>query len=401
MISRLIVALLVLLPAVCRGQSVAEKIIAAEAMGEAGATAYARSLGFDPLLLDEMKSIRQGFDQVWTRGDRVLVIEAKGGAGRLGVAYGHAQASEGWTLEVARQTLRRANATQVEIEAARRVLSAARKGNLEVQVVRTNSAGTRVVQTVRFGSEVAVRRCLAALALAAEAYARIAAAVQIEVEYLEGTITAAVREERHGANVFGSVGGLTASVGLVALVTPQGIVATMLTGGAGYVLGDLAGGAMGRWVVRGIHRTGTTVAELIEFGWDWTDRNAPWLNYAARQAKELGEDSWQGLAVAWDTTSKFTASTWSATCSRTSDAWEYTGRKASETWAYAGRKAEQAYDYAAEEADNAYDYAGSKANQARSYLGRNARSAWSYLSRQASRASNAVTGTAKSVRMSP
>ncbi len=351
-----LVCLFFCLSSICHAQTIAQKIAASEALGELGAKVYAKSLNYDPLLLDQMKSIRQGFDQVWAKGDQVLVIEAKGGSGRLGVAYGHAQASKGWTLEVARRTLKRSTATEAEIAAARRVLSAAKSGNLKVQVVRTTADGTTVDQTIRFESESSVAGWLQALAIAAEAYRRISQAARIEIAYLNGEISADVREIKHSENVFGSVGGMVGSAALVAMVTPQGIAATVLCGAAGYMLGDLAGGQLGAWVVRGIHRTGTTVTEMVEFGWNWADCNAPWLTYAARQAFEAGEEAWSGINVAWNATNEFTASTWNATCEQATDAWGIATYKTTETWQHATGQVNDAYHYTIQKATEAVDY---------------------------------------------
>lgn len=61
----------------------------AEAIGEEGARELARAKGYERLCDGLGKVLSQGPDQVYRASDgRIVVIEAKGGSGQLGHAYG-------------------------------------------------------------------------------------------------------------------------------------------------------------------------------------------------------------------------------------------------------------------------------------------------------------------------
>lgn len=115
-----------------------ESIRLSEQLGEEGAAAFARKQGYESLLGRADRSIPQGFDFVYRTGDGgVAVIEAKGGSGPLGHAYGSKQGTPEWAIGAAKRTLGSAKATAAERRAAEAVLEAAKNGKLMVMVVRT------------------------------------------------------------------------------------------------------------------------------------------------------------------------------------------------------------------------------------------------------------------------
>ena len=65
-------------------------------------------------------------------------MEAKGGSGQLGTAYGYRQGTTEWAVQSARRVVRSSKAGAAEKDAAKAVLEAAIKGKLEVQVIRTD-----------------------------------------------------------------------------------------------------------------------------------------------------------------------------------------------------------------------------------------------------------------------
>lgn len=118
--------------------SIDERVRLAEALGEDGARAVARSRGYTPLLDGTERSLRQGLDQVYRAADgTVHVFEAKGGGSPLGRAYGFEQGTPEWAVKSARRVATSMRATPAEKAAARAVLEAARNGRLEVHIVRT------------------------------------------------------------------------------------------------------------------------------------------------------------------------------------------------------------------------------------------------------------------------
>ncbi len=85
------------------------------------------------------RAIAQGPDQVYLgTDDLVHVIEAKGGSGQLGHAYGHPQGSSEWAVKSAKKVLCNSNATEAERRGAQAILESAAKGKLQVHVVRTS-----------------------------------------------------------------------------------------------------------------------------------------------------------------------------------------------------------------------------------------------------------------------
>lgn len=77
----------------------------AEQIGEAGARLVCERQGWTCEMDGGFKAVRQGFDQVWSAGDRVYVVEAKGGTSTLGTGYGYNQGTPEWAVEAARKTL--------------------------------------------------------------------------------------------------------------------------------------------------------------------------------------------------------------------------------------------------------------------------------------------------------
>ena len=115
-----------------------ERIKMAEQIGEDGARRLARSKGWVPLLEEGKKTVPQGPDQIYRGKNGIVhVVEAKGGSSQLGHAYGYPQASPEWAVKSAERIATSRTATELEKQAAREVLAAAAKGQLEVHVIRT------------------------------------------------------------------------------------------------------------------------------------------------------------------------------------------------------------------------------------------------------------------------
>lgn len=369
-----------------------------EAVGERGAAALAAERGLTPLLSDVDKSVRQGFDQVYRAGKQIIVIEAKGGASRLGVARGHAQASEGWTLAVARETLKRSSATQAELAAARQVLAAAPRGNLTIEVVRTRMKDgqlrTVVEQVVETRNEVAIARLAMAVGLALEIYTRIERVMAIEIEYGAGRIDAAERDRRHLKNVGGSLGALGAAGTAMVLVGPQGVAVSLLFGGGAYLIGDWVGGQGAVLLADWLHDRGVSVSEscsaiaekLADFGaeaWNWVQESggAAW-SWTAEQGgvawswvRDAGTGAWTWTArqgnSAWDWTASSSSSAWGWT-SRTSDnAWDWTSQTSQGAWQWTTRSGQSVLEAVQESGLGAWDWAR-----------RNGNSAWRWTTRQ-------------------
>ena len=83
--------------------------------------------------------VPQGPDMVYRAGDGIVhVIEAKGGSGQLGHAYGCPQGSSEWAVKSAERILNSQAANPTEKLAAQAVVEAARDGRLQVHLVRTS-----------------------------------------------------------------------------------------------------------------------------------------------------------------------------------------------------------------------------------------------------------------------
>ena len=118
--------------------SIQNRILISEKIGEDGAKAFASMRGYEPILNDADKAIRQGFDQVYRAKDgSIVVIEAKGGTSPIGRAYGCEQGTPEWTVKAAKHIIENSKASVLEKETAKMVLDAAKNGNLTTLVVRT------------------------------------------------------------------------------------------------------------------------------------------------------------------------------------------------------------------------------------------------------------------------
>lgn len=116
-----------------------QRVRLAEQLGDEGARAFAQNKGWKPVFDGTARGLAQGPDQVYIGADDVVhVIEAKGGGGQLGHAYGHPQASSEWAVEAAKKVLRHPGATEAERRGAEHVLNAAANGQMQVHVVRTS-----------------------------------------------------------------------------------------------------------------------------------------------------------------------------------------------------------------------------------------------------------------------
>lgn len=122
-----------------------------EEIGEEGARKYARQVRYDPLY-EGKPGKGMGFDQVYRDGERIKVIEAKGGGSPLRTYRGHEQGSLEYTKEVAEWTIRSPATDAKQKDVAKEVLQAAKEGRLDVEVVQTlhdkgRPTSTRVVQS--------------------------------------------------------------------------------------------------------------------------------------------------------------------------------------------------------------------------------------------------------------
>ena len=139
--------------------STEERRLLAEELGENGAMRWARKQGWRPLIESGKRTVPQGPDMVYRAGDGIVhVIEAKGGSGQLGHAYGYPQGSPEWAVKSAERILKSEAASATERLAAQAVVDAAREGRLQVHVVRTSHilgepTGVALEQTVQCSKE--------------------------------------------------------------------------------------------------------------------------------------------------------------------------------------------------------------------------------------------------------
>ena len=124
-----------------------QRISFAEQIGEEGAMVLARQQRWTPLLTQDDKFFRQGFDQVYRRGRKIIIVEAKGGTSQLGRGYGYTQGTREWAVGAARKTVSMSNAREIEKQVAERVLKAYQRGHLEVYTVRTKHYSGQPIQT--------------------------------------------------------------------------------------------------------------------------------------------------------------------------------------------------------------------------------------------------------------
>ncbi len=119
--------------------TVDQRVKLAEQVGDEGARSFAKAKTWNPVFDGTGRALIQGPDQVYLGSDDLVhVIEAKGGSGQLGHAYGHPQGSSEWAVKAAKKVLRHPHATEAERRGAQLILEAASKGRLQVHVVRTS-----------------------------------------------------------------------------------------------------------------------------------------------------------------------------------------------------------------------------------------------------------------------
>ena len=369
-----------------------------EAVGEQGAAALAAERGLIPVLTVADKSLRQGFDQVYRSGKQIIVIEAKGGSSRLGVARGYAQASEGWTLAVARETLKRASATQAELAAAKEVLAAAPHGNLTIEVVRTRMRNgqlrTVVEHVVTTRNEVARARLAAAVSVALELYTRIARAMAIEVEFGAGRIDPPERDRRHLQNIGGSIGALGVAGTAMVLIGPQGVAVSLLVGGGAYLIGDWVGGQGAVMLADWLHDRGVSVSESCAAlaaqasaaganAWAWVQRSggAAWSWTA-----DHGGIAWSWVSDAttgaWTWTARQGNTTWDRTAETSALAWGWTSRTADNTWAWTSQSGQGAWRWSTRSGRSVQEAAQESGQVAWGWSRRNGGSAWRWAAGQ-------------------
>jgi hypothetical protein len=314
--------------------SINERVKLAERLGDDGARAFAKVKGWTPVFDGVERGVIQGPDQVYRAADDVVhVIEAKGGTGQLGRAYGYVQGSSEWAVESARRVLRNPAASKAERRGAALVLEAASNGNLQVHVVRTSHVlgeptAAVLEQTVR-GTDEAARLAASGLddlgrnaaqivddvaraaddtaravstggtvlrtaakvavpiAVAVDGGLRISGGVQTERRFNAGDISQGEREVAHAKNVAGMAGGwggavAGAKIGAMggsaagSAVAPGpgtavgGVVGGIAGGVAGYIGGEAAAETAAEWAVDRVHAAGTTVADSAEAAWDGT-----------------------------------------------------------------------------------------------------------------------------------
>jgi hypothetical protein len=121
----------------------------AEKLGDIGARAYAKANKWTVISNGTARKLSIGPDQTYRDSHGIIhVIEAKGGSGQLGHAYGHAQGSITWAIASARQVLRHAHATAAERQGAVAILQAATKGKLHIHVIRTTHVLGEPITTI-------------------------------------------------------------------------------------------------------------------------------------------------------------------------------------------------------------------------------------------------------------
>ena len=320
-----------------------QRIRLSERIGEDGARAFARSKGWEPIFDGTSKTIPQGLDQVYLGADGTIhVIEAKGGTGQLGHAYGHPQGSSEWAVEAAKRMLRSSKASAAEQTAAKAVLKAASQGRLSVHVVRTShvlgeptaavlqqtvkcaNAAAKAAQTalddiarasaetvddvarvVAKGSN-ATRSTLKTVANAAvvvgvvvDGGVRVRDGIETEYKFAAGEISVQQREISHTKNAARMAGGWGGANGgawiagsavapFAAMTGPAAPFvegAAVAAGGiAGYIGGEAAAGKAAEMAINVVHSTGTTIGGAAGSAWSATSSAAQHTGKAARNA---------------------------------------------------------------------------------------------------------------------
>ena len=113
------------------GANALEHNKAVEIVGELGAIATAERMGFKPT---GFPSRYHGIDGVMQQGDRFVIIEAKGGAGKLGQTKAGEQLSQNWIDDKIEKL---AAGLPTEVEWASKLKKAKSAGDLDVLVVKT------------------------------------------------------------------------------------------------------------------------------------------------------------------------------------------------------------------------------------------------------------------------
>ena len=274
--------------------SLDERVRLAERLGEEGAEALAARKGYEPLLRNRDKVLRQGFDQVYRAKDGgIVVIEAKGGTSAIGRAYGCQQGTPEWAVQAAKRVAESSKASAAEKQAARLVLEAAREGNLTAQVVRTRhvlgepvaavlestlKAGQaegkvaatvleelgvgakaaqsvgQVARTAEASSKAAsgastlskVGKVVGVVGIAVDGGLRINSAMETEKKFERGEISDKERELAHAKNAAGMAGGWCGAIVAAKLgATGGGLAGTAVAPGPGPAFGATLGGAAG------------------------------------------------------------------------------------------------------------------------------------------------------------
>ncbi len=287
--------------------SIDQRVRLAEKLGDEGARTFSQSKGWTPVFDGSVRGLAQGPDQIYIGPDDVVhVIEAKGGGGQLGHAYGHPQASSEWAVEAAKKVLRSPSATEAERKGAELVLKAAARGDLQVHVIRTShvlgeptaavleqtvhctddaarlaksalddlakAVSTSVDDVARATDDAArvaesvaqsaddVSRAAAEAGVLAKTISKIAlpAAVVLdtglrvyegshtEAQYAQGAITTQQREVAHARNVVGMAGGWAGAWAGAGVGAMGGATAgTMVAPGPGSAIGGFVGGVAG------------------------------------------------------------------------------------------------------------------------------------------------------------
>ena len=105
------------------------KRLIAEEIGLEGASKYAIETRCEPLYMGKARQ-GAGFDLVFRDGNRIKVIEAKGGGSQVKRFGGHWQGTPEYTRGVAEDVLARSSASEDEKAAAKEVLKAMEEGGL-------------------------------------------------------------------------------------------------------------------------------------------------------------------------------------------------------------------------------------------------------------------------------
>jgi hypothetical protein len=128
--------------------SVYNKARLIEQIGDEGARRYAQTMGYKPLFQGQVGQGR-GFDQVYQKGQQVIIVEAKGGGSPLKQYHGYMQGTKEYALAVSNNTLKSSNASWDAKNSAFKVILAAENGQLVSQIVRTEHVqGTPTKTTV-------------------------------------------------------------------------------------------------------------------------------------------------------------------------------------------------------------------------------------------------------------